>query len=294
MLAILGAGAIGRLWAATLPAGQVAFVPRPGPASEPVRFRFVPHDGSAVDISIPWLQPGQQPELVLVTTKAGATVAALSTLLPTLPAAVPVVLFQNGLGSQQQVTQRWPERPVLAASTTEGANRPAPDITVHAGRGETWVGALTNTGNQQLDTVVEQLKRSGLVTHPEPDITGKLWQKLIVNAGINPFTAILDCNNGDILIHPFYQRWIAPLCQEISQLLPASGQPARSADALRAHIERVARSTAANTSSMRADRLAGRPTEIDYINGYLVKLGKQYAIPTPVNQMLIEQVHQLS
>ena len=60
---------------------------------------------------------------------------------------------------------------------------------------------------------------------PEHDILARLWQKLVINAGINAFTAILDCPNGEILTQPFYLQWIAPLCEEISRLLPAAGQP---------------------------------------------------------------------
>lgn len=293
MIAILGAGSLGRLWAATLPAGQVAFVPRPGQAPDPICYRFQPIEGESFGVTIPWLQPGQSPELLLVTTKAGDTLEALKAALPSIASSTPIVLFQNGLGSQQQVAATWPQRPVLAASTTEGANRPEQGLTVHAGCGATWVGALNPTGQPLVNRVAQQLAESRLEVHPEQDILGRLWQKLVINAGINAFTAVLDCPNGEILEQPFYQRWITPLCREISHLLAAVGQPEHTPEALRESIEAVARRTATNTSSMRADMLAGRPTEIDFINGYLARLGQQHGITTPVNQMLTERVQQL-
>lgn len=294
MIAILGAGSLGRLWAATLPAGQVAFVPRPGQAPEPARYRFQPLVGESFSVTVPWLQRGQSPELLLVTTKAGDTLEALKAALPSIASSIPIVLFQNGLGSQQQVAATWPQRPVLAASTTEGANRPEQGLTVHAGCGATWVGALNPTGQPLVNRVAQQLAESRLEVHPEQDILGRLWQKLVINAGINAFTAILDCPNGEILKQPFYQQWIDPLCVEISRLLGAAGQPKQAPEALRDGIEAVARRTATNTSSMRADVLAGRPTEIDFINGYLARLGQQHGIATPVNQMLTERVQQLN
>ena len=294
MIAILGAGSLGRLWAATLPAGQVAFVPRPGQTPDPVCYRFQPIEGEPLGVTIPWLEPGQSPELLLVTTKAGDTLEALKAAPPSIPESTPIVLFQNGLGSQQQVAETWPQRPVLAASTTEGANRPEPDLTVHAGRGDTWVGALNSAAQPLVEQAVQQLAGTSLAVHPEPDIVARLWQKLVINAGINAFTAILDCPNGEILTQPFYQQWIEHLCEEISRLMAAAGQPEQAPEALRETIEAVARKTAANTSSMRADVLAGRTTEIDFINGYLVRLGRQHGIPTPVNQMLTEQVQQLN
>lgn len=298
MIAILGAGSLGRLWAASLPPGQVAFVPRPGAdhatLDQPVSYRFQPPDGNTRSVIVPWLKPEQAPTLSLVTTKAGDTLNALLPTLPAWPHSCPVVLFQNGLGSQQQVADHFPERPILAATTTDGANRPEPDRLVHAGRGETWVGPMTANAGALLEEVVTTLSQSGFAVQGTPDILPRLWQKLIVNAGINPFTALLDCPNGAILDAPFYQQWIAPLCGEISALLPAAGQPAQSAQELQARIETVAQATAANTSSMRADVLAGRPTEIEFINGYLARLGQQLGIDTPVNRMLTERVQQLT
>lgn len=138
------------------------------------------------------------------------------------------------------------------------------------------------------------LATSGLNIHPETDIVQRLWQKLIINAGINPYTAILDCPNGKILDAPLYQSTIDQLCLELSQLMDAAVRIRQTPDALRERIEQVARNTAGNTSSMRADVQRGRRTEIDFINGYVAKLGKELGIETPVNQMLTERVQQLS
>ena len=294
MIAILGAGSLGRLWAASLPPGRAAFVPRPGASSDAIRYQFQPVTGDVFPVELRALCSEQTPTLLLVTTKAGDTLAALHSALSDSPANTPIVLFQNGLGSQQQVADTWPERAILAASTTEGANRPAPDRTVHAGKGETWVGPLTRTAESRLAGVVGQLAESGLTVHAETDILPRLWQKLVINAGINPFTALLDCPNGEILEAPLFRQWITPLCEEIASLMAGAGQGLVAPEQLRGKIETVARNTARNTSSMRADRLAGRPTEIDYINGYLAALGETLDIATPVNQMLTEKVKQLS
>ncbi|MBW7469435.1 2-dehydropantoate 2-reductase [Marinobacter sp. M216] len=295
MIAILGAGSLGRLWAASLPAHDTAFIPRPGQTpTESVTYRFQALDGTERPVAIPWLASTDRPDLILVTTKAGDTMQAIEGMAAALPVMVPIVLFQNGLGSQQAVAERWPGRPILAASTTEGANRPSPDSVIHAGAGETWVGALTDAGQSHVAPVVERLATSAMTVHAEHHILGRLWQKLVINAGINPFTAILDCPNGDIVTADFFQAHIDDLCTEIAQLMAASGQGGSDAPALRTRIEAVARATADNTSSMRSDMLQGRPTEIDYINGYLVRLGQSLAIPTPVNQMLTERVKQLS
>ncbi|TNE71717.1 MAG: 2-dehydropantoate 2-reductase [Gammaproteobacteria bacterium] len=296
MIGILGAGALGRLWAALLPEGESAFLPRPGmdPAAPPVRYTFASLDGRQTIMTRSWLASGTQPDLVLVATKAGDTLEALTPWVSNLPTKVPILLLQNGLGSQQAVANAWPTHPILAASTTEGANRPTPNKVIHAGSGDTWIGPLTAPGKNHLDSVVTELRASGLRVHEERDILHRLWQKLVVNAGINPFTAILDCANGEILSDPFFLTQIDPLCNEIAAIMQAEGIGKAKPKELRDRIETVARNTARNTSSMRADRLAGRKTEIDYINGYLARLGQQLKIPVPVNQSLTDRVKQLS
>lgn len=295
MIGILGAGSLGRLWGAMLPAGGVAFIARPGePTGASVDYRFRPFEGPESQVRIPFLQPGDEPELILVTTKAGDTLDAVAGVINQFAIDTPILLFQNGLGSQQAVAKRWPERPILAASTTEGANRPESGLLVHAGTGDTWVGPMTSPAKVTVRKAVTMLATSGMNIHPETDIVQRLWQKLIINAGINPYTAILDCPNGKILDAPLYQSTIDQLCLELSQLMDAAVRIRQTPDALRERIEQVARNTAGNTSSMRADIQRGRQTEIDFINGYVAKLGKELGIETPVNQMLTERVQQLS
>ncbi|NMT65367.1 ketopantoate reductase family protein [Marinobacter orientalis] len=299
LIAILGAGSLGRLWAGYLSAGKVAFVPRHGSAdvsgADSLSYRLQRFDGSAASVSIPWLtSSSEQPSVLLVTTKAGDTLGALESRLPELPCDTPIVLFQNGMGSQQAVAERWPRRPILAASTTEGANRPQQGQTVHAGRGETRVGALTDRARPFVKPVVQALAASGLKVHAEPDIRQRLWDKLIVNAGINAFTAILNCRNGDILNSRFYLERIDDLCAEIAAVLEAEGGRPLTPAMIRERIETVAQSTANNTSSMLSDRQKGRTTEIDFINGYVARRGQAHGIEVPVNQMLTERVQQLS
>ncbi|WP_418141817.1 2-dehydropantoate 2-reductase [Marinobacter sp. MA] len=294
MIGILGAGSLGRLWGAMLPAGGIAFIARPGePTGASVDYRFRPFEGPESQVRIPFLQPGHEPELILVTTKAGDTLDAVAGVINQFAIDTPILLFQNGLGSQQAVAEQWPERPILAASTTEGANRPESGLLVHAGTGDTWVGPMTSPAKATVRKAVTMLATSGLNIHPETDIVQRLWQKLIINAGINPYTAILDCPNGKILDAPLYQSTIDQLCLELSQLMDAAVRIRQTPDALRERIEQVARNTAGNTSSMRADVQRGRRTEIDFINGYVAKLGKELGIETPVNQMLTERVQQL-
>ena len=298
-IAILGAGSLGQLWAGYLAAGTVTFIPRrkAGPEADTpaLAYTLQPFDGPEVAVAVPYLLTTETPpSLLMVTTKAGDTLDALESNLHDISPDTPIVLFQNGMGSQQAVAERWPQRPILAASTTEGANRPAPGYTVHAGKGETWVGPLTRSAATHLKWVVTALGTSGLAVHAEQDVQRRLWDKLIINAGINAFTAILDCPNGDILTDPFYLEHIDELCDEISQVMKGDIGKALPSITIRERIETVARKTARNTSSMRSDRQRGRSTEIDFINGYIVRRGHALGIDVPTNQRLTDRIKQMS
>lgn len=294
LVAILGAGSLGRLWGALLPTGTTAFIPRrhaPEKNEPDLTYRFEDRHGREYPITVPSLDWNtQSPDTLIVTTKAGDTLEALEASLPNLVPTVPVVLFQNGMGSQQAVAERWPDRPIMAASTTEGANRPDAQTTVHAGQGDTWIGALTHSAPSLVASTVNRLKTSGLIIHEEPDILERLWSKLIINAGINPYTAILDCANGDILDAPLFRDTIRPLCLELADVMHHEGLSPRSPEDMESQIEAVARKTAKNTSSMCSDMRRGKPTEIDYINGYIVSRARVHDLPVPVNQMLTERI----
>ncbi|ARM84645.1 ketopantoate reductase family protein [Marinobacter salarius] len=298
-IAILGAGSMGQLWAGYLPTGTVTFIPRhevsPETDQPALTYTFQPFEGPEEVVTVPYLlATAARPSLLMVTTKAGDTLDAIESNLHYVSPDTPIVLFQNGMGCQQAVAERWPQRPILAASTTEGANRPAPGCTVHAGKGETWVGPLTKSATTHLTQVVTALGTSGLTVHAEQDIQRRLWDKLIINAGINAFTAILDCPNGDILTDPFYREHIDELCDEISKVMKEDIGKALPSITIRERIETVARNTARNTSSMRSDRRRGRPTEIDFINGYIVGRGHALGVDVPTNQMLTNRIKQLS
>lgn len=294
LVAILGAGSLGRLWGALLPAGTTAFITRqhgPEKHNSDISYRFQDGHGRQYPVTVPLLDcRTEHPDALIVTTKAGDTLSALDATLPNLEQTVPVVLFQNGMGCQQAVAERWPDRPIMAASTTEGANRPDTTTTVHAGQGETWIGALTHNASPLVTSVVNQLEASGLVIHEEPEILERLWAKLIINAGINPYTAILDCANGDILDAPLFRDTIWQLCLELADVMHHEGLPPRSPEDILSQIEAVARKTSRNTSSMCSDMRRGKPTEIDYINGYIVSQARVHDLLVPVNQMLTEQV----
>lgn len=290
---ILGAGSLGRLFAGYLaPVVPLTVLQRSVPASAKLAYTLITAANEPRQLTLSVAATDRwrgTASWVLVMTKAPDTEAAIASLVPRLAPQTPIVLFQNGMGVQQAIAERYPNRPILCASTTEGANRPDDSQVRHAGRGETWVGGLTQSGRDRSTAFAERLQQAGLIANPTDDIEARLWQKLAINAGINPFTAILDCTNGQILVSPYAQSRLPRLCAEIAAIATRSGYP-MAADMLERRIRDVAQATRDNISSMLQDLRQRRPTEIDFINGYLLRQAVRYDIDAPVNRELVDGV----
>ena len=151
------------------------------------------------------------------------------------------------------------------------------------------------------------------------DVQLALRQKLVVNAVVNPLTAILGCRNGALFKDEASKRMLQDICTEAATVFQAqletdtqaflgslAPDAERSqaplgrmphdlqADALVQEVKRVSHLTRGNISSTLSDIRKGRPTEISFLNGYLVRLGKQYGVPTPVNSALLNMVNMRS
>ncbi|ABC28760.1 2-dehydropantoate 2-reductase [Hahella chejuensis KCTC 2396] len=231
---------------------------------------------------------------LFLTTKSYSALNALDSIRHRLTPASRILLWQNGMGSQMQIAQEYADMAVYAASTTEGANRPEDGRIVHAGHGQTWVGPLSaNAPFQEAQRLVDLLREAGFSSETTKDIRAQLWRKLSVNCGVNPFTVILNCRNGDILEHAYFQQRIDALCEELSAMLFVAGYGEPAAN-VKARIVAVAQGTANNISSMLQDVRAGRQTEINAINGFICDYADAHGQPHPVNSELTAGVHALS
>ncbi|MBM4286101.1 MAG: 2-dehydropantoate 2-reductase [Deltaproteobacteria bacterium] len=225
-------------------------------------------------------------DLVVVAVKAYQTEAAAG-LLPRLLAPGALVLtVQNGLGNLEALAAAvGPER-LLAGVVFAGATRPEEGRVVHAGAGPTVIGAPP--GSQvtpaRLAQVAQVFRRAGWECRIRDDIEVVLWEKLLVNVGINPLTALLRVPNGVLpAIPPAWELAVAA-ATEAAALARASGLALTVDPDTR--LREVCAATAANLSSMLQDVLAGRPTEIAALNGQVVARAKTHGLPTPVNYCL--------
>jgi 2-dehydropantoate 2-reductase len=135
-----------------------------------------------------------------------------------------------------------------------------------------------------MEMVAQLFRRAGLACQVRNDIEAVLWEKLVVNVGINPLTAILRVRNGALLEIPEAWDLAVAAATEAAEVARASGTaPAIDPET---RLKEVCTATAANRSSMLQDILAGRATEIEALNGQVVKHGAVLRVPAPVNSCL--------
>ena len=222
---------------------------------------------------------------LLVTVKAQQTRTALNSIRHRLSPSSQIVFLQNGMGMAESVEDLLPPGArVVLGTTTEAAWRTGPFRLMHAARGETWFGPAPNRPGD-AECVEPLLHAPGLNAGWDPDIRQRLWHKLALNCAINPLTALLGCRNG-VLGTAETAGLLEPICREAESVLTAEG--IHCATPLLDQARALACQTGANRSSMLQDVLAGRQTEIEHINGYLVNRAAQHGIPVPFNAFLLQ------
>ncbi|MFP4438299.1 MAG: ketopantoate reductase family protein [Chloroflexaceae bacterium] len=221
--------------------------------------------------------------LVLVLVKAHQTAQAAVRMQPLLDDSTLVITLQNGLGNREILAQALGTQRVTQGVTRLGATLTAPGRVRHAGMGSTFF-AVAPTGADRLAALVDIFQAAGLPAEQHPDVEQLIWNKLIVNVGINALTALLRVPNGALAELPPARELLGHLVAEAAAVAAARGTPLPN-DPL-AQVLAVAAATRANHSSMLQDVLRGSPTEIAAINGAIVREGERLGIPTPYNRVI--------
>ena len=290
---ILGAGAVGSLFATHLQriGQQVNLLDTRQPHRQQTKPMLLEQlDGSICMCELDCIryQDLAQIGCLLVTTKVWQVTHALQPLVGILPESCPIVLLHNGMGTAEWLTEHFPHNPLLAGVTSCGALKNDACHIKHTGFGETWLGALNSAGAQWQTLVSPLADALGHAAWSE-HIQERQWQKLVVNAVINPLSAVYDQQNGVLLQH---QDDIAELCLELQPLLLQQGLT-KTASEWRELVLQVVDRTAQNYSSMQQDLANRRRTEIDYITGYLLQQAERSGLELPHHRALYLKVKAL-
>jgi 2-dehydropantoate 2-reductase len=220
--------------------------------------------------------------LVLVKSwQTGRVAGQLATCLPENGLAV---TLQNGINNHQKLVDALGSERVGLGITTTGATLLHPGHVRQVGDGRISLGV-----HPRIGPLVEMLRTTGFNVDLLEDTDGLLWGKLIINAAINPLTALLHVQNGELLSRPSARSLMGNTARESASVAEGLGIDLPYPDVVVA-VEAVAQRTAMNYSSMLQDVIRGAPTEIDSINGAIMSIGEAMGVPTPVNRTLWQLV----
>lgn len=223
----------------------------------------------------------------LVLVKSWQTRRAAHQLAECLAPDGLALTLQNGLGNREILIQELGARRVTLGVTTVGATLLGPGRVRQAGE-----GVISLSAHPGLAPLSNLLQMAGFVIETEPDATALLWGKLVINAAINPLTALLRVPNGELLNRPSARALLQASVREAAAVAVAQGIRLPFPDPVVA-AEAIARNTSGNRSSMLQDVERGAPTEIDAISGAIVQAGELTGVATPINRTLWQLIKAL-
>jgi 2-dehydropantoate 2-reductase len=291
-VAIIGIGAMGCLFAARLaPLANVTLLghwPEQLKTLQTDGLTLIETDGSTRRVKVRAtdnLHAIEPAAIIFALVKSYQTEQAAELAGQLLADSGVAITLQNGLGNLEKIIARVGCQRALQGATTEGATLERPGVVRHAGHGITYLAKMADS-NTAATIVPDLLRRAGFETVLSDDVDSILWNKLAVNAAINPLTALLRVRNGYLLQSAAARTLMHAAAEEVQQLAAAQ-DIILDEESAGDRAEEVARATARNRSSMLQDVLNGRPTEMEAITGSVVRLGKVHHVSTPVNEALL-------
>lgn len=279
-IAIIGAGALGSVFAAALvEAGNPVTLlgRRPSPditVCEPPRnlqktLLHVETNPASVASA----------EYVLMLVKAYDTELATQGIAPHLRPDATVVTLQNGLGNAARIRANLPDgQQVLAGVTSQAARRVSSGLILHTGVGPTVIGYESDSERARANCIVEALSKAGLPSAVTGRIEPFIWQKIAINAAINGPTAIAGVPNGTLAERASLLEAATILADEAATVAAAHGYEL---EGIHRTLRDTIEATAENRSSMLQDVDAGRRTEADAIYGSLIAAGRARGLALP-------------
>jgi len=227
-------------------------------------------------------------DLVIFFVKTYDIVEAVSDALILEKEDTIFLTLQNGLGNEEAICDKVDPKKVMLGITGHGATLLEPGHIRHAGWGKTFIGERDHRITDRALRIAQMFCEAGIDTEVSSNIHDQVWGKLIVNVGINALTALTGFKNGQLLDYPETARLMQNLVSEAAKV--ARGKGAQVEGDPVEKVKKAAEATRENRSSMGQDFDHRRKTEIDAINGAVVREAQILGIPVPFNQAITDLV----
>ena len=283
-VAVMGAGAVGCYFGAMLArAGHaVTLIGRPQHV-EAVNRRGLYLDSKSFQEHVPMSASTDaaavaRSDVVLFCVKSSDTEAAGRQIAPHLGEKTVLLTLQNGVDNAERLQAALPQEviPAVVYVATEMAGA---GHVKHHGRGDLVIGASASS-----EAIAAQLIAAGVPVTVSDNANGELWVKLIVNCAYNAISAISRMPYGQMVEGDGVPAVMDDVVMECLAVAKAAGVIVPGD--VRASVPGIARAMKEQFSSTAQDLMRGKPTEIDHLNGYVVRKGAALGVPTPVNRVL--------
>lgn len=295
-VAVMGAGAVGSFYGAMLArAGHAVTL-----IGRPAHVQAIERDGLRLEMGQQThtvrLSASSNPaaiagaDLVLCCVKSGDTEMAAQQMAPHLKESTLLMSLQNGVDNAETLARLLPCR-VIPTVVYVAVALGGPGVVRHFGRGDLAIGAMPG-GTQSsvpewptLQTLVDFFASAQVPVRIVPDVAVELWAKLLVNCAYNAISALAQMPYAKLAALPDIVDLQHEIVHEVIAVAAAAGVTLPLEASLQA-VARIAAGMPQQLSSTAQDMARHKPSEIDHLNGSIVRRGRELGVPTPVNRTL--------
>jgi 2-dehydropantoate 2-reductase len=295
-IAVVGAGAMGSIFGAALARGgnEVTLVDVAEPLVEKVNTEGitivrgddrtttrVPATSDASTVGVV--------DAVVFFVKCYDTASAADLAQPLVGPETVVASLQNGWGNGDVLASAFPREQVVVGVTYNSGLIVEPGVVLHPADQPTFVGTFVDGDAGRAELLAEALERAGLATAVTSPVRPEIWKKLILNAATLPPAALTGMNAGALGAHAQVRELVADAVREATTVAQALGYPIDAEERIGTILALLERA-GPTKGSMLQDFEAGRRTEIDVINGAVVKAADEHGVAVPLNRAFLALV----
>jgi 2-dehydropantoate 2-reductase len=295
---VVGAGAVGGFFGAHLAKHHpgVSFLLRPRTLAAVRERGLTVRSGSETFTVKPQAAADPRelpaPDLIILGVKAYDLEEVLSSIEPIMTDRTVLLTLQNGVDAEDRIIARFKRDCVVGGVAFIYSKIIEPGVIEHYKRGAVAIGELIGHRSARLRRIADLFQAAGISCQIAEDIRRTKWEKMCWNCVFNPLTVILNDRVAKALDHPEMGAVISQIVGEVAAV--AAGLKVPLAEDMSDKVVRWSQEIRDIHTSMYDDWKAGRPTEIDFLNGYVVTKGRALGVPTPVNEALTAMIKALT
>jgi 2-dehydropantoate 2-reductase len=226
-----------------------------------------------------------QADLAVVLVDSNATAQAATLAARILAPHGAALTVQNGIGNVETLGAALGSGRVVGGSSYNSAAVLGPGRVLHSNRGETVIGTSEGPATPLVEELAERLTAAGLPTRVSTAVMGEIWSKFLLNCAANPVAAVTGLRPGEIVRTPAAARLLDRILDECLAVVAAKGITLPEADPRASVLDHCW--VRYNRPSMLQHVEQGRRTEIDALNGALVREAAALGVPVPFNEAIV-------